>query len=103
MDKKDQKAIASLWKLGGLRPRELARLAWLEIYDGDLLTRAAALSYYFLLALFPLLIFLTFVITLGIHRGIVRRVAVLRLLFNGRRPAAWSARASSRAGGNAAA
>ena len=59
MDRTDQKAIASLWKLGGLTPRELARRVWLEIYEGDLFTRAAALSYYFLLALFPLLIFLT--------------------------------------------
>src|SRR3712207_361983 len=59
MDRKDQKAIASLWKLGGLTRRELGRRVWLEIYEGDLFTRAAALSYYFLLALFPLLIFLT--------------------------------------------
>ena len=59
MDSDDQKAIASVWKLGGLKPRELARRVWSDIYEGDLLTRAAALSYYFLLALFPLLIFLT--------------------------------------------
>ena len=59
MDKDDQKAIASAWKLGGLTWRELARRVWSDVYDGDLLTRAAALSYYFLLALFPLLIFLT--------------------------------------------
>src|ERR1700750_3358710 len=59
MDKKDQKAIASLWKLGGLTWRELGRCVWQEIYEGDLFTRAAALSYYFLLALFPLLLFLT--------------------------------------------
>ena len=58
MDSKDQRAIASIWKLGGLTRRELARRIWLDLYEGDLLTRAAALSYYFLLALFPLLLFL---------------------------------------------
>src|SRR5215210_4782073 len=59
MDREDRKAIASLWELGGLTWRELGSRVWLELYAGDLLTRAAALSYYFLLALFPLLIFLT--------------------------------------------
>ena len=80
MDKKDQKAIASLWKLGGLKPRELARLAWMEIYDGDLLTRAAALSYYFLLALFPLLIFLTSMLGLFAEAGTELRSNLLRYL-----------------------
>jgi membrane protein len=47
-----------IWKLGGLTPKEIGRRVWLEIYDGDLLTRAAALAFYFLLALFPLLLFL---------------------------------------------
>jgi membrane protein len=59
MDSDDERAIASIWKLGGLTRRELARRVWSDAYEGDLLTRAAALSYYFLLALFPLLIFLT--------------------------------------------
>lgn len=59
MDSDDKRAIASVWKLGGLTRRELARRVWSDLYEGDLLTRAAALSYYFLLALFPLLIFLT--------------------------------------------
>ena len=59
MDKKDEKAIESVWNLGGLTWRVLGRRVWEELYEGDLLTRAAALSYYFLLALFPLLLFLT--------------------------------------------
>ncbi len=46
------------WKFGGLTPKELARRIWVEIYESDLLTRAAALAFYFLLALFPLLLFL---------------------------------------------
>jgi membrane protein len=59
MDSNDRKAIESVWKLGGLKWRELASRVWTEVYEGDLFTRAAALSYYFLLALFPLLLFLT--------------------------------------------
>jgi membrane protein len=58
MNTEDQNGAASVWKLGGLTRRELGRRIWLEIYEGDLFMRAAALSYYFLLALFPLLLFL---------------------------------------------
>ncbi|HEV2860615.1 MAG TPA: YihY/virulence factor BrkB family protein [Pyrinomonadaceae bacterium] len=52
----------SIWELGGLTWAELGRRVWAEVYRSDLFTRAAALSYYFLLALFPLLIFLTAVL-----------------------------------------
>lgn len=51
-------APASIWKLGGLHWRVLLRRVWREIYLGSLLTHAAALAFYFLLALFPLLLFL---------------------------------------------
>lgn len=51
-------APASIWHLGGLPWGELAKRVWCEIYAGILLTHAAALSFYFLLALFPLLLFL---------------------------------------------
>src|SRR5215207_7434677 len=50
--------MASLWTLGGLTWKELARRIWKEINDDDVFGRAAQLSYYFLLALFPLLLFL---------------------------------------------
>ena len=49
----------SPWRLGGLRVRELARRVWNEISADDVLDRGAALSYYFLFALFPALLFLT--------------------------------------------
>jgi membrane protein len=58
--------MASLWKLGGLDPKKLATRVWKEIKRDDVFGRAAQLSYYFLLALFPLLIFLTSVIGLVI-------------------------------------
>jgi Virulence factor BrkB len=48
--------IASLWDLGGLSWRELARRVWGGINQNDLLNRAYELAYNFLLALFPLLL-----------------------------------------------
>jgi membrane protein len=51
-------ARVSAWRLGGLSWRTLGRRVWDEIYAGGLLTHAAALSFYFLFALFPLLLFL---------------------------------------------
>ncbi|HYH86941.1 MAG TPA: YhjD/YihY/BrkB family envelope integrity protein, partial [Pyrinomonadaceae bacterium] len=45
--------------LGGLSWKELARRGWSETMEDDVLGRAAQLSYYFLLALFPALLFLT--------------------------------------------
>lgn len=51
--------MASAWDLGGLKAREAARRTWSEIRKDEVFGRAAQLSYYFLLALFPLLLFLT--------------------------------------------
>jgi membrane protein len=59
MEEEAREALESVWKLGGLTWRRLGARVWSEVYEGDLFTRAAALSYYFLLALFPLLLFLT--------------------------------------------
>jgi membrane protein len=47
------------WKFGGLTWRELARRLWHEFQQDEILGRGAQLAYYFLLALFPALIFLT--------------------------------------------
>jgi membrane protein len=80
MNPTDERAIASIWKLGGLSPRELARRVWLEIYEGDLLTRAAALSYFFLLALFPLLLFLTAMLGYFAEAGTELRASLLNYL-----------------------
>ncbi|MCU1309360.1 MAG: putative rane protein [Candidatus Angelobacter sp.] len=48
----------SLWKLGGLTPLQLVKRIWKQMDEDDVAIRSAALSYYFLLALFPLLLFL---------------------------------------------
>jgi membrane protein len=45
--------------LGGLSFKELGKRVYAETTDDDVLGRAAQLSYYFLLALFPALLFLT--------------------------------------------
>jgi membrane protein len=50
--------MSSVWKLGGLTWRELCRRVWRTIYEGDFTTRTAALAFYFLLAIFPLLLFI---------------------------------------------
>ena len=50
--------MPSLWKFGGLTPLNLIKLTAKKIGQDELSTRSAALSYYFLLALFPMLLFL---------------------------------------------
>src|ERR687894_249980 len=45
--------------LGGLSYKELAKRVYAEVLDDDVLGRSAQLSHYFLLALFPALLFLT--------------------------------------------
>ena len=61
--------VTSMWRLGGLNWRTLAKRVWNELYSGDLLTHAAALSFYFLFALFPLLIFLVTLLGFFVDRG----------------------------------
>jgi len=59
----------SIWKLGGLKWTALATRVWAEIKRDDVFGDADKLAYYFLLALFPLLIFLTSAIGLVIGSG----------------------------------
>jgi membrane protein len=61
--------MASLWGLGGLTWKNLGKRTWSEIQEDDVFGRAAQLAYYFLLALFPLLLFLTSVIGLVMGSG----------------------------------
>lgn len=61
--------MTSLWALGGLRWKELGTRVFGEIQKDDVFGRAAQLAYYFLLALFPLLLFLTSVIGLLLGSG----------------------------------
>lgn len=61
--------MKSLWALRNISWLELAKRVWKETNDDKMFGRAAELSYYFLLALFPLLIFLTSIIGLAIGQG----------------------------------
>jgi membrane protein len=51
--------MPSPWSLGGLTVVELARRVAFSIKEDEMMERAASLSYYFLFALFPTLLFLT--------------------------------------------
>ena len=59
--------MPSLWKFGGLTPLNLTQLAIKKIGDDELSTRSASLSYYFLLALFPMFLFLVSLV--GVFAG----------------------------------
>ena len=48
----------SPWKLGGLSPWQLLKHVYQEFSEDEVLTRSAALAYYFVSALFPMIFFL---------------------------------------------
>lgn len=56
--------VAAVWSRGGLTPKELVRRLWLRSSAHRLWDQAAALSFYFLVAMFPLLIVLSTLIGL---------------------------------------
>jgi membrane protein len=74
-------SIESPWRLGGLSVRQLAARVWAEMWADEVTDRAAALSYYFLFALFPALLFLTALIGLlpvqGLMDQLIAYVAVV--------------------------
>src|SRR5438105_284124 len=53
-----EEQISSIWSLGGLTWRELVRRVWGGINRNDLINRAYELAYNFLLAVFPMMLFL---------------------------------------------
>ena len=59
--------MPSLWKFGGLTPLSLIQLGMRKLGEDELSTRSASLSYYFILALFPLFLFLVSLI--GVFAG----------------------------------
>jgi membrane protein len=72
--------MKSLWALRNISWLELAKRVWKEINNDRVFGRAAELSYYFLLALFPLLIFLTSVIGIILGAGTGTRHALFNYL-----------------------
>jgi membrane protein len=61
--------LKSVLSLGGLTPKELAARVWREMGRDDILNRAATLGFFFMLALFPLLICLTALLGLFAQGG----------------------------------
>jgi len=70
----------SVWQLSNLSWRALGNRVWLEIYEGSMLTHAAALSFYFLLALFPLMLFLITILGFFAESGTELRSQLLGTL-----------------------
>jgi membrane protein len=56
------KEKASPWKLGGLTSWQLSKRVYYEINEDEVLTRSAALSFYFVAALVPMLFFVVAVL-----------------------------------------
>jgi membrane protein len=54
----ERQHLNSIWKLGGLTPWQLIRNVAREIDEDDLLGRASGLAFNFLLAFFPLILFM---------------------------------------------
>lgn len=67
----------AIWKLGGLTLRELSRRVVRDAIEDDLIGRASGLAFDFLLALFPLLVFLLALFGLFASRSIQLRTGLL--------------------------
>ncbi len=59
--------MPSLWKFGGLTPILVTQRCLKKLAEDELSTRSASLSYYFILALFPMLLFIVSLI--GVFAG----------------------------------
>jgi len=72
--------MPAMWNLGGLTAKELAKRVWLQINQDDIFGRSAQLSYYFLLSLFPLLLFLMTLLGYFADAGSQLRDSLIRYL-----------------------
>jgi membrane protein len=61
--------VTSLWELGGLTASQLATKVWRAFKDNFLLDRSAGLAFNFILAMFPLLLFLLAILGIFASRG----------------------------------
>jgi membrane protein len=81
--------MKSLWALRNISWFQLAKRVWKEMEQDRVFARAAELSYYFLLALFPMLIFLTSVIGIVLGSGTGTRHALFNYLAHIMPPSAF--------------
>lgn len=72
--------VASLWSLGGLSVSQLGRKVWRAFNDNFLLDRSAGLAFNFILALFPLLLFLLAILGMFAARGTALRTNLMQYL-----------------------
>jgi len=73
----DERNFKAIWKLGGLSVWELSSDVIRDAIDDDLTARASGLAFDFLLALFPLLVFLLTLFGLFASRSIELRTGLL--------------------------
>jgi membrane protein len=81
--------VDSLWSLGGLTWRQLGRRVWGGISETDLIDRAYELAYNFLLAVFPMLLFLFSLCGLFVRESSKLRMDLLAYLQLAVPPAAY--------------
>jgi len=74
------KVKPSLWKLGGLTPLRLGMQVWKNIGEDEVSVRAAALAYYFVLAVFPAMLFLLSILGLLAGAGTQLRATLFTTL-----------------------
>jgi len=72
--------MPSLWKFGGLTPLKLVQLGIKKLDEDEISTRSASLSYYFLLALFPMFLFLVSLVGLVGREGSQVRDSIISAL-----------------------
>ena len=72
--------VTSLWELGGLSVSQLSKNVWRAFNDNFLLDRSAALAFNFILAMFPLLLFLLAILGMYAARGTALRTNLMQYL-----------------------
>lgn len=70
----------SLWKFAGLTPLRLTQMGIKKMGEDELSTRSSSLSYYFLLALFPMFVFLLSLLGLFARAGSQLRDSIMTTL-----------------------
>ena len=76
----DYMRMPIIWTLGGLTWQELLRRTWRQFWKDRVLDQSAMLSFYFLLSLFPLLLFLIALLGLLLQSGPVLQATLHRYL-----------------------
>ena len=72
--------MTTLWNLGGLTWRQLGKNVWAEMSEDRILGRAAELSFYFLMSLFPLLLIMVTLLNRFVFLESALRTGLFKLL-----------------------